>query len=97
MDDLTRDAVARGMLLQAAEFGLSDIAATAMLQGAAFGEINKAAVRRHMEYLAGDGKSYISINKTNPNLWQISLRPKGKDLIDGRIPDDAGIQIAKMI
>lgn len=95
MDELTQDAIARGMILESAEFGLSDIAATAMLQGAAFGDVNKAAVRRHIEYLAGQGKEYININKTNPNIWQISLRPKGKDLIDGRIPDDAGIQIVK--
>lgn len=91
-------AVVRGMILQALDLeypnGLSDLAVLAMIQGAGHG-LGRLAVWGHLEYLAGPGKEYLTLER-KPRHWLLAkLTPKGKDLLAGVIDDDPGVQLAR--
>ncbi len=98
MDEQTRIAALRGMILQALDLeypnSVSDLAVQALLWGGGY-DLDQLSVRRHLEYLAGPGKEYIRIGKKRRDLWLAQLTPRGKDLLDGAIDDDPGAIVAR--
>lgn len=94
MDDLTRDGIVRGLIIEAAKMespaAISDRSLLAMLQAGGHETQSIFALRRNLEYLAGLGKEYLAIDKRNPHIWLIKILSKGVDLADGRIEDPAG-------
>ncbi|MBI4389143.1 MAG: hypothetical protein HY580_03100 [Nitrospinae bacterium] len=98
MDPHIATATLRGMILQALNLEypnrLADEAILAMLQGAGY-DIARFDLRRHLEYLSGPRKEYITLRKMGRDMWLGKLTPKGKDLLAGVIREDPGVKIAR--
>ena len=90
MDDLTRDAMIRGLIMDTLNSSspgvFSDVVLGSLVSGyAGFPELSIDQVRAHLHYLAG--KHYIKIVLETRAIWKVQIDAEGTRLCAGVIKD----------